>query len=653
MMIKYISTVIAFLSMGYLLNAQDIDLNAPNEKVLVSIHTGKTIAIKASFDGKHMFSVEDISMELDDGRILGRGFKVKKSSIRSYLKKIVPVLKEKVSEISDVYNELTIEFKGGYALKVRAYDNGVSYRFVTYFKSDITVVAENMLVKFNEGDSAYFQKSPGFHSSYETPYQHKRINDIEKTGLCGFPFLVVPNQGLRVLVTESDLEDYPGLWLKKTADNSFLAAHAPYPVSFTTDESKPYNLGQVKETADFIAKTKGSRSFPWRLFALAETDADLPTNTLVYQMAKPLQIEDPSWIKAGVVTFDWWGRRSVYGVDFKAGVNTATAKYFIDFASEFGFEYFLFDDGWSAQGDITKMHPDLDMEEVMAYARKKNVKIMLWAIWSAFEKDWEGNFDRFEKWGIEGIKFDFMNRDDQVMVQFYHRAAKEAAKRKMVLNFHGAYKPAGLRRAYPNVITREALIEFEYNGWTKHVTPTHDNLLPYLRMVTGPMDYIPYTTNNAQKEDFRNNGDNPMGQGTRAHSMALFVILESPMQMLPDSPSAYLRERECTEFIAEIPTEWDEIKVLEAKIGSYTIVARKNGDDWFIGASTDWEARDFELSFDFLGEGTYEMEFIEDGPNAGTTAIDYVKQMEEVTNLTKKTINLAQGGGWIAKIIKK
>ena len=223
----------------------------------------------------------------------------------------------------------------------------------------------------------------------------------------------------------------------------------------------------------------------------------------------------------------------------------------------------------------------------------------------------------------------------------------------MVLNFHGAYKPTGLRRAYPNVITREALIEFEYNGWTEHVTPTHDNLLPYLRMVTGPMDYIPYTTNNAQKDDFRNNGNKPMGQGTRAHSMALFVILESPMQMLPDSPSAYLRERECTKFMAKIPTEWDEIKVLEAKIGNYTIVARRNGDDWFVGASTDWEARVFELSFDFLEEGTYEMEFIEDGPNAGTTAIDYVKRSEIVSSTTRKTINLAQGGGWIAKIIKK
>ena len=649
---KYFILILLFFVMVNSIHAKEYKLTSPNRKTSVLVPVDNKIGIKVLRDGNILFSVTDISLWLADGRILGHNPKVKKSKIEPHSGLIKPVIREKLSEIKDVYNELTLYLRGNYALNVRVYNNGVSYRFLTFFESDITVVSEKMLLELQEDDHAYFQKSPSFNSSYETPYQRKKIRDIKEAGYCGLPFLVAPNQGTKVLITESDLDDYPGLWLKKTASNSFSASHAPYPVAFTSDESKPYGLGQVKETADYIAKTKGTRSYPWRVFVLAEKDADLLTNTLVYQLAKPLQIEDSSWIKTGVVTFDWWGRRSVYGVNFKAGVNTATAKYFIDFASEFGFEYFLFDDGWSAQGDITKIHPDLDIEEVMAYARQKKIKIMLWAIWSAFEKDWKGNFDRFEKWGIEGIKFDFMNRDDQVMVQFYHRAAKEAAKRKMILNFHGAYKPTGLRRAYPNVITREALIEFEYNGWTKHVTPRHDNLLPYLRMVTGPMDYIPYTTNNAQKDDFRNNGDKPMGQGTRAHSMALFIILESPMQMLPDSPSAYLQERECTKFMAEIPTEWDEIKVLEAKIGKYTVVARRNGDNWFIGASTDWEARDFELSFNFLGEGTYEMESIEDGPNAASTAIDYRKQTEKVTIATVKSIHMAPGGGWIAKLTK-
>ncbi len=649
---KHIFYFLLLFAATGLVNAKEYRVVSPDKTVVLQVSITDKIGIQATHGEHILFSVSDIAMQLADGVILGRDLKVRKSNTEFHNGIIKPVIREKLSEIKDIYNELTLYFRGKYALKVRVYNHGISYRFLTFFNSDITVVSENMKVEFPEDSHAYFQESPSFNSSYETPYLNERIKDIGETGYLGLPFLVTPEQGPRILVTEADLEDYPGLWLKKTADNSLASTHALYPVAFTTDESKPYGLGQVTETANYIAKTKGSRSFPWRVFVLAETDADLLTNTLVYQLAKPLQIQDASWIKTGVVTFDWWGRRSIYGVDFKAGVNTETAKYFIDFASEFGFEYFLFDDGWSAQGDITQVHPDLDMLEVMDYARKRNVKIMLWAIWSAFEKDWEGNFDRFEKWGIEGIKFDFMNRDDQKMVQFYLRAAKEAAKRKMVLNFHGAYKPAGLRRAYPNVITWEALIEFEYNGWTDYVTPDHDNLLPYLRMVTGPMDYIPYTTNNAQKGYFRNNGDQPMGQGTRAHSMALFVILESPMQMLPDSPSAYLRERECTEFIAGIPTEWDEIKVLEAKMGDYTILARRSGEDWFVGAITDWEARDFKLSLDFLDEGTYDMEFIEDGINAETMAIDYRKGTEKVTNATKKRIQMAPGGGWIAKLIK-
>jgi len=288
----------------------------------------------------------------------------------------------------------------------------------------------------------------------------------------------------------------------------------------------------------------------------------------------------------------------------------------------------------------------------MAYAKMKEVKVMVWAIWNTFLQQENEAWELFEKWGISGIKFDFMNRDDQLMVQFYHHVAKEAARRKMVIDFHGAYKPAGLRRTYPNVLTREALIEFEYNGWTKHDTPEHHNLLPYIRMVTGPMDYIPYTTHNATWKNFRSVGDMPMGQGSRAHSMALFVILESPMQMLPDSPSDYYREHECTEFISGIPTEWDDLKVLHAKVGEYTVLARKNGEDWYIGAVTDWKARSFELDLDFLNDARYTIEYIEDGPNADTRAMDYAKHSRPVTNTETLKINLAPGGGWIAKVIK-
>ncbi len=643
----FIIVIIGMLSAAVTF-AKDIRLLSPDRNTEVVLRDGKSLAFEVIFRSKPLFKVENISLDID-----GKAFAPKVTgSTRNTVDEVIrPVIREKYSVIHDRYNELTVNLKGGYSLIVRAYDNGIAYRFRTNFRDSITVGAEGMDIILGDGDTLYFQHSKTFRSSYETPYEKKAISGITTAGYLCLPALVRKPDDTNILITESDLFDFPGLWLKGTGRAALTTAHAPYPKELT-EEGSPYGRGQVKNHEKFIARTAGRRDFPWRVFIVSADDAGLLTNALVYQLAGPSQIADPSWIRPGVVTFDWWGRRGIYGVDFKAGVNTATAKYFIDFAAEFGFEYFLFDDGWCARDDLFAIAPGLDMDAVMAYAKEKDVKIMLWAIWRTFEKQKEKAWEQFEKWGISGIKFDFMNRDDQQMVRFYREVAEEAAKRKMVIDFHGAYKPAGLRRAYPNVLTREALIEFEYNGWTKHVTPRHDNLLPYLRMVTGPMDYIPYTTRNATKKNFRPVGDMPMGQGTRAHSMAQFVIYESPMQMLPDGPSDYYRERECTEFISKIPVEWDDLKVLRAKLGEYTVLARKNGDNWYIGAITDWQERSFDIRFDFVGEGKYTMEYIEDGINAGTRAIDYKKKSRTITAGDMMKINLASGGGWVAILQK-
>ncbi len=632
--------------------SKEYSLFSPDKKNEVTLNIDTNIGITVKHNSEQLFAVDNISLEIA-GKLFsserGKVLKAKKSSVNDV---IYPEIKEKLKVINDEYNELKINFKGGYSLEFRAYDKGVSYRFVTSIADDVIVDSENFNLSFTEKDSIYFQPSNSFRSSYETSYVHHAIKDVSNEVNCCLPALVKKESGLNVLITESDLEDFPGLWLKHNSGSSLVSAHPTVPVTFKRN-GNAYVQGKILTREKYIAKTSGSRTYPWRIFAIAETDADLISNTLVYQHAKPMQIEDASWIKPGVVIFDWWGRRNIYGVDFKSGVNTATAKYFIDFTAEFGFEYFLFDDGWSKQGDLLDINPNLDMEEVMAYAKKKGVKIMLWAIWNTFLNQQEEAWELFEKWGISGIKFDFMNRDDQDMVKFYHEIAIEAAKRNMVIDFHGAYKPAGLRRMFPNVLTREGLIEFEQNGGSLKDSPKHHNLLPYIRMVAGPMDYIPYTTHNSTKKNFRMRGDMPMGMGTRAHSMALFVILESPMQMFPDSPSDYYRERECTEFISKIPTEWDELKVLDAKLGEHTIIARKNGHNWYVGAITDWAAKEFEVSFDFLDDGEYQLEYIEDGINADTRAMDYKKQTKVVSRKDKHTIKLAPGGGWIARIVKK
>ncbi|MDX1285610.1 MAG: glycoside hydrolase family 97 catalytic domain-containing protein, partial [Draconibacterium sp.] len=609
------------------------------------------ISITTNFQSEALFTVENISLDIEGQSFTDAIKKVKSKKKKDVNQIIHPEIKEKYKEIKDNYNELIIDFRSNYSFTIRAYNNGIAYRFNTTFKDEVTVKRENFNLFLADSDSIILQKSKTFNSSYETPYEQSFVKEVTSEGYCCLPALVKKKNGTRLIITESDLVDYPGLWLKATESSEMRSAHPGYPKSYR-DEKSPYRKGQIKEHEDFIAKVEGIRTYPWRIFAIAENDAELLKNTLVYQLATPCKIEDVSWIEPGVVTFDWWGRRNIYDVDFKSGMNTATAKYFIDFCADFGFEYFLFDDTWSDQGDLLKIHPDLNMEEVMEHAKKKDVKVMLWAIWNTFMQQEKEAWELFEKWGISGIKFDFMNRDDQKMVQFYHHVAKEAAKRKMVIDFHGAYKPAGLRRTYPNVLTREGLIEFEYNGWTNHDTPLHHNLLPYIRMVAGPMDYIPYTTHNATRKNFRPVGDMPMGMGTRAHSMALFVILESPMQMLPDSPSDYYREKECTEFISKVPTEWDDLKVLHAKIGEHTVVARKNNNDWYIGAVTNWNPKTFEINFDFLEDGEYELEYIEDGINADTRAIDYKKGSQIITKRDSLNINLSPGGGWIA-IIKK
>ncbi len=440
-----------------------------------------------------------------------------------------------------------------------------------------------------------------------------------------------------------------GLWLKNSKEKGLSSVNPPYPQKLSYKGSL-YNHGQVEQTFDFIAKVNGTRNYPWRIIAVAENEKELVANNMVYLLASPCILNDISWIRPGVVMFDWWGKHNIYGVNFKAGINTETAKYFIDFCAENGFRYFLFDDGWCINQNLLKPVPGLDLDEVIAYAGSRNVDIMLWVLWNSLENQWDEAFAQFQKWGIKGIKIDFMNRDDQPMVEFYEAAASKAAGQKLIIDFHGAYKPCGLRRKYPNVLTREALIEFEYNGWTNHDNPVHHNLLPYLRMFAGPMDYIPATMRNSTKENFRPVWDYPMGQGTRAHAMAMFIIVNSPLTMLPDSPSDYYRESECTQFLKGIPVVWDESVLLEGKIAEYTIMARRSGNEWYIGAITNWDKRSVEIKTDFLKTGKFRIDVIEDGINSAARAEDY-KRKEIIFNAGEiLRFNMVSGGGWIAHI---
>ena len=630
-------------------SAQKYELRSPDGQLTAGIDIKNGISVTLSKGGKTLIELGSISLETSS-KLQAEEYKVKKTTSVSVNEIIKPQIKEKAGTYLNVFNELQIRFSYGNALTFRLYNEGLAYRLSTASKDSLTIYRENLEVKFDEGDSVRFQSSPTFNSCWETPYEHLKIGGIESGRLCNLPLLVEKENGPFVMITEADLYNYPGLWLKGTGGAELSGTNPPYPkiLSYT---GSIFEHGQVAGAFDYIARVKGTRNYPWRIFAIADDEKGLIANNMVYLLATPSVIEDASWIRPGVVMFDWWAKYNIYGVDFKTGINTETAKYFIDFCATQGFRYFLFDDGWSPEEDLLNPSPGLDMAEVTAYAEAKGVDVMLWILWHSLQKQWDQAFDQFRKWGIKGIKIDFMNRDDQPMVEFYEAAARKAAEEKMIVDFHGAYKPCGLSRKYPNVLTSEALIEFEYNGWTQYDTPVHHNLLPYIRMFAGPMDYIPATMRNSTKDNFRPIADYPMGQGTRAHAMALFVVLGSPLTMLPDSPSDYYRERVCTEFLTKLPVEWDESRLLEGSISKYTVMARRSGKDWFVGAITDWDRRAIALRTDFLAPGSYRMVAIEDGINADRRAEDYRKTETTFQAGDVLKLNLARGGGWIARIV--
>jgi alpha-glucosidase len=642
--------IITLMFVSLITTAQKYQISSPDGKLNAEIEIKGGIFVNLAKEGNPAISLENIALETEKEVNLLSGFKVQKAIRNSVNEIVTPVIREKERTLTNSFNELGLKFKTNHAITFRVFNEGLAYRLTTSFNDSLQINREILSIHFDVNDSVRFQASNSFNSSYETPYEHKIISEIEKDGLCHLPLLVEKQNGLFVMVTESDLYDYPGLWLKGTGAAQFEATNPLYPKTLKYTGSI-YGHGQIAETEDFIAKVNGTRTYPWRIFAVADNEIQLTDNNMVYLLSTSNVLEDVSWINPGVVMFDWWAKNNVFGVDFKTGVNTETAKYFIDYCAEQGFRYFLFDDGWCAKEDLLHEVDGLNMAEVTAYAKTKGVDVMLWVIWHTLEKQWEQAFNKFEEWGIKGIKMDFMNRDDQKMVEFYEAVARKAAEKKMVVNYHGAYKPSGLRRKYPNVLTREALIEFEYNGWTNEVSPTHDNILPYIRGFAGPMDYIPATMRNSTKDNFRPIGDYPMGQGTRAHAIALFVILNSPMTMLPDAPSDYKREQECTDFIAKIPVEWDQTKLLQGKIAKYTVMARRAENDWFIGAITNWDARVIELNTNFLKPGKYKLEAIQDGINANSRAEDYKRVELEFAAGENLKLNLAPGGGWVARIV--
>ncbi len=596
-MIKYSFSMISCLVsviLSTVVHAQTYTLSSPNGKYKINVSIGRQIVYSVHYNGKTLLASSALALTLGSGFTLGENGSVKETERKTVDQLIHPVVKGKSEQIVEHYNALILHFKKDYTVDFRAYNEGIAYRFQTEMQDDIIVQSERVEFNFPEDFTIYFPEEERFHSHNERQYLYQSLSMISEKQMCSLPALVDTKSSVKILISESDLEDYPGLWLRGSGSTSLSGLFPAYPLE--TNQPNDRNV-VVTKRADYLARTRGTRSFPWRFLAISENDGELVTNQLSYLLAKPVQLKDTSWIRPGKVAWDWFNYNNIYGVDFRAGINTETYKYYIDFASQYDIEYVILDEGWYKLGDLMDINPDIQMEEILSHAKEKNVGIILWVIWKTLDDQLQEALDQFEKWGVKGIKVDFMQRDDQWMVNYYYKIAREAAKRHLLVDFHGAYKPSGLRRAYPNVLTFEGVQGLEHNKWSKKSDPEHNVTIPFIRMVAGPMDYTPGAMHNAQKDDFEFIYHTPMSQGTRCHQLAMYVIFESPLQMLADSPTHYLREPECMEFLSQVPTVWDETAVLDAKVSDYIILARKNGDAWYMGAMTDWEAREFTVDF--------------------------------------------------------
>ncbi|MGH2646507.1 MAG: glycoside hydrolase family 97 catalytic domain-containing protein, partial [Ginsengibacter sp.] len=466
------------------------------------------------------------------------------------------------------------------------------------------------------------------------------------------PIMIDLGNQKKAVITEADLEDYPGMFVKvnDSTVNSFLGVYAPYPLAEAQGGYHMLNT-MVTKRAAYIATVNGTRSFPWRVVIISDNDTALLNNDMVQKLASPPRIVDPSWIKPGKVAWDWWNDWNISHVDFRAGINTETYKYYIDFASANKLDYVILDECWSNDLDLMDVSPKINLQEIIDYGKQKNVGIILWAGWYAVHSKMDQVFEKYSAMGVKGFKIDFMDRDDQKMVSSLYAIAKKAADYKMIIDYHGMYKPTGLQRTWPNIINLEGVKGMENVKWTPHDdVPHYDVSIPFIRMVAGPMDYTPGAMRNATKSNFVPSNSMPMSPGTRCHQLAMYVIFFAPLQMLADNPTAYMKEQECTDFIAKVPTTFDKTVPLAGDVGSYAAIAREKGNVWYVGAMTNWDERDLEIDFSFLGSGNYEATIFKDGINADKDATDYKKEIITVTADTKMKIHLAPGGGWAARI---
>ena len=630
-------------------------LSSPDGTLKVEISAGNELAYQVMHGNDTILSHSNIGLVLENGTIVGKTPRIT-GERRRKIKDNIESPFYRFKEFVATGNELDLKLKGGFGIIFRAYNEGVAYRFYTTQSSDIIIKEEQAEFNFKEDYTAYLPYTTNDKKPMVMAYQN--VYDITPLSKAqpklAFLPVTVDCGSVKLTLLESDLEAYPGMFVQSQQGKYGLkGVFAPYPAK--TDFYPWRKQEYVTETTDFISRSRGSRSYPWRVLAITEKDTDMPVNNLVYALASPNRIGDTSWIKTGKVAWDWWNDWNLKGVPFKAGINMDTYKYYIDFASRNGLEFIVLDEGWydPKSGDMLTVIPELDLPELIAYGKSKGVEIVLWTVFNVLDSQLEAACKKYADMGIKGFKVDFLDRDDQTAVEMVYRIAEMTARYKLTLDLHGIYKPTGINRTYPHIINFESVFGMEEVKWTdiKNNMPLYDVTFPYIRMMAGPVDYTPGAMRNATKADWRAMYYTPASMGTRCHQLAAYIVHDSPFTMLCDAPTNYLNEQECVDFIASLPVEVDSTFIASGELGKYIVTVRKKDVNWYIGGMTNWDERDVQLDFSFLPEGmSYTAVLFKDGVNANKQAEDYRKETIRIDKDSRLTLHLASGGGFAMKL---
>jgi alpha-glucosidase len=642
---RYLLSVLSLLLVFNAIAQQSYSLYSPDSSIRLEIKTKEKLSWHLYSGKEFLAQSSDVDLQLKDQKKLSDKLVVSSHRYTRSNETIIVPIPYRRKMIADKYNQLELIFKEPFSIQFRLYNDGMAYRIGTKFKDSIIIEKENALFEVEANAAIWFahidkrQNVDRFHTSFEAIYAKQNLSAISDTMLTYAPVTVSLTNGYHLAISDAGLFDYPGMFLQKKGDG-LQGVFAPFATKEKLMEGE-FPQYVVTERADYIAKTKGTRMLPWRAVLIAKKDIDLPTNDLLYILGDRSQVDDVSWIKYGKGTDEWITGINLFNIPFKAGLNTVTYKYYIDFAKRFGFDQVMLDAGWSDVKDLFKINPDIDMNELVVYAKQNNIRLMLWTLCSTLDKQLDSALKQFNKWGIASIMTDFMDRDDQKMVNFYHRIAKACAENKISIMFHGAFPPKGFNRTWPNAITQEGVLGAEWNIWSELATPDHNVAIAYTRMLAGPLDYEPGLLLNAQKDQFRPIGKNPMSIGTRCHQLAMFAVYDSPLQIFSGNISQGLKEPEFMQLLGNIPTTWDETKILQGKVGEYIVTARKKGNDWYIAALNNSVPRDITMQLDFLIDGNYKTTICKDGLNAHNYGADYELVEKTFQKNEPVTIHLA------------